>query len=70
MALSDILKSRLMVKLFLYASAIALFSWVFVASLFPVFILNFMQLGVQPLSVEMIPCRIAFFLPDLVFHKS
>ena len=69
MALSNISKSRGMMNLFLYASAIAL-SWAFVGSLLPAFILNLMQLGVRSLSVEMMPCGIAFFFSDLVFHRS
>ena len=55
-------------NLFPYASAIAL-SWAFVASLLPVFILNLMQFPVH-LSVEMMPCQIAFPFSDLVFHGS
>ena len=55
-------------NLFPYASAIALF-WTFVASLLPAFILNLMQFSVQ-LSVEIIPCWIAFLFSDFVFHRS
>ena len=55
-------------NLFPYASAIAL-SWLFVASLLPAFILNFMQFSMHP-SVEMMPCQIAFLFSDLVFHRS
>ena len=71
MALSNISKSRGMMnlQLFLYASAIAL-SWAGVVDLSPAFILNFMQLGVRSPSVEMMPCWIAFFFSDLVFHRS
>ena len=69
MALSNISKSRGMKNLFPDASAIAL-SWgrgaVFLS---PAFIFNFMQPSVQ-LSVEMMPCWIAFFFSDLVFHRS
>ena len=50
--LSNISKSRGMMNLFPYASAIAL-SRVFVGSLSPAFILNFMQLGVRSPLVEM-----------------
>ena len=56
-------------NLFPYVSAIAL-SQVFVVSLSPAFILNFMQLGVRSPSVEMMPCQMAFLFSDLVFHKS
>ena len=56
-------------KLLLYASAIAL-SFVGVVDLSPAFILNFMQLSVRSPSVEMIPCQIAFFFSDFVFHRS
>ena len=59
MALSNISKSRGMMNLFPYASAIAL-PWSFVASLLPAFILNVMQLGVRSPLVEMMPCLIAF----------
>ena len=55
-------------NLFPYASAIAL-SWPFVASLLPAFILDLMQFSVH-LSVEMMPCWIAFLFSDLVFHRS
>ena len=55
-------------NLFPYTSAIAL-SWVFVASLLTAFILNLMQFVVQP-PLEKIPCQIAFFFSDLVFHRS
>ena len=55
-------------NLFPYASAIAL-SWTLVASLLAAFILNLMQFVVQP-PLEKIPCRIAFFFSDLVFHRS
>ena len=55
-------------NLFPYASAIAL-SWAFVASLLPAFILNLMQFSMH-LSVEMMPCQIAFLFSDLVFHRS
>ena len=54
--------------LFPYGSAITL-SCVGVALLSAAFILNFMQLSVQP-SLEIMPCQIAFLLSDLVFHKS
>ena len=54
--------------MFPYASAIALSCW-FEAFLSPAFILNLMQLFVQP-PLEMIPCRIAFFFSDFVFHRS
>ena len=69
MALSNISKSRGMMNLFPYASAIAL-SWVGVGDLSPAFILNFLQLGERSPSVEMMPCLIAFFFSDLVFHRS
>ena len=69
MALSNISKSRGMMNLFPYASAIAL-SWRFVLSLLPAFILNFMQLGVRSPSVETMPYQIAFLFSDLVFHRS
>ena len=55
-------------NLFPYVLAIAL-SWAFPVDLSPAFILNLMQLGMQP-SVEMMPCRIAFLFSDLVFHRS
>ena len=55
-------------NLFLYASAIAL-SQAFPVDLPPAFILNLMQLFVQP-SVEMMPCRIAFLFSDFVYHRS
>ena len=51
-------------NLFLYASAIAL-SWAFVVPLLPAFILNLMQFSVH-LSVEIIPCQIAFLFSDFV----
>ena len=69
MALSNISKSRRMMNLFPYAFAIAL-SFVGVVDLSPAFILNFMQLGVQSPSVEMMPCLTAFLFSDLVFHRS
>ena len=69
MALSNISKSRGMMNLFPYVSAIAL-SWMGVVELSPAFILNFMQLGVRSPSAEMMPCQIAFFFSDLVFHRS
>ena len=69
MALSNISKSRGMMNLFPYVSAIALSWGRGVVDLSPAFILNFMQPGVQP-SVEMIPCRIALRFSDLVFHRS
>ena len=56
-------------NLFPYASEIAL-SFAGVVDLSPAFILNFMQLGVRSPSEEMIPCLIAFFFSDLVFHRS
>ena len=55
-------------NLFPYTSAIAL-SWAFEAFLSPAFILNLMQFFVH-LSLEIIPCRIAFLFSDLVFHRS
>ena len=55
-------------NLFPYASVIAL-SWTDVASLLPAFILNLMQFSVH-LSIEMMPCWIAFLFSDLVFHRS
>ena len=55
-------------NLFPYASAIIL-SCVTKADLSPAFILNLMQLGVQP-SVEMIPYLTAFFFSEAVFHRS
>ena len=55
-------------NLFPYASAITL-SWAFPADLSPAFTLNLMQFSVQ-LSVEIIPCQIAFLFSDLVFHRS
>ena len=55
-------------NLFLYASAIAL-SRATPAFLSPAFILNLMQLIVQPL-LEMMPCLIAFFFSEAVFHRS
>ena len=55
-------------NLFLYASAIAL-SWAFPADLLPAFILNLMQFSVQ-LSLEIIPCQIAFLFSDFVFYRS
>ena len=54
-------------NLFPYATAIAL-SWVFEVFLSPAFILNLMQS--MHLSVEMMPCQIAFLFSDLVFHRS
>ena len=54
-------------NLFLYASAIAL-SWAFVASLLSAFILNLMQFSIH-LSLEIIPCRIAFLFSDFVFQR-
>ena len=69
MARSNISKSRGMMNLFPYASAIAL-SWDGgLVDLSPAFILNFMQPSVQPL-VEMMPCWIALRFSDLVFHRS
>ena len=55
-------------NLFPYASAIAL-SWAFPADLSPAFILNLMQFSVH-LSLEIIPCQIAFLFSDFVFHRS
>ena len=55
-------------NLFLYVLAIAL-SCLFEVLLSPAFILNLMQFSVH-LSVEMMPCRIAFLFSDLVFHRS
>ena len=55
-------------NLFLYASAIAL-SWAFEGFLSPAFILNLMQFPMH-LSVEMMPCQIAFLFSDFVFHRS
>ena len=55
-------------NLFPYASAIAL-SYVFPGDLSLAFILNFMQFTVK-LSVEMMPCRIAFIFSEAVFHRS
>ena len=56
-------------NLYLYASAIALSCGGGLVDLSPAFILNFMQPNVRP-SVEMMPCRIALRLSDLVFHRS
>ena len=67
-ALSNISKSREMMNLFPYASAIVL-SCLFPAFLSPAFILILMQFSVQP-SLEMMPCWIAFLFSDLVFHRS
>ena len=69
MALSNISKSRGMMNLFLYVSAIALSWGGGVVDLSPAFILNFMLPSVQP-SLEMMPCQIAFLFSDLVFHRS
>ena len=55
-------------NLFLYTSAIAL-SWAFEVDLSPAFILSLMQVSVH-LSLEIIPCQIAFLFSDLVFHRS
>ena len=55
-------------NLFLYVLAIAL-SCLFEVDLSPAFILNLMQLFVQP-PLEMIPCLIAFLFSDFVFHRS
>ena len=55
-------------NLFPYASAIAL-SCVGAVLLSEVFILNLIQFSVQP-SLEMIPCVVAFFFTEAVFHKS
>ena len=55
-------------NLFPYASAIAL-SWAFPVDLLPAFILNLMQFSMH-LSVEMVPCQIAFLFSGLVFHRS
>ena len=66
--LSNISKSRGMMNLFPYASAIAL-SYVFPGDLSLAFILNFMQFSVQP-SIETIPCLTAFIFSDFVFHRS
>ena len=55
-------------NLFPYASAIAL-SFAGVALLSSAFILNFMQFTVKT-SAEMMPCLIAFFFPEAVFHGS
>ena len=55
-------------NLFPYTSAIAL-SWAFEVDLSPAFILNLMQFSMQP-SSEIIPCWIAFFFSDLVYHRS
>ena len=54
--------------LFPSASAIAL-SLLFAALLSPAFILNLIQFSVHP-SLEMMPCLIAFFFSEAVFHKS
>ena len=69
MALSNISKSRGMMNLFPYASAIGLSWGGRLVDLSPALILNFMQASVQP-SVEMMPCQIALCFSDLVFHKS
>ena len=69
MALSNISKSKGMMNLFSYASAIALSWGGGLVDVSPAFILNFMQPSVQP-SVEMIPCQIALWFSDLVFHRS
>ena len=53
-------------NLFPYVLAIAL-SWVALFDLSPAFILNLMQLFVQP-PLEMIPCQTAFLFSDFVFH--
>ena len=53
----------------MHISAIAL-SWAGVGLLSPAFILNFLQLGVRSPLVEVMPCLIAFFFSDLVFHRS
>ena len=55
-------------NLFPYVSAIAL-SCLFEASLSPAFILNLMQLFVQP-PLEMIPCLMPFLFSDFIFQKS
>ena len=55
-------------NLFPYVSAIAP-SRLFPVLLSEVFILNLMQFSVQ-LSLEMIPCLIAFPFSDYVFHRS
>ena len=55
-------------NLFPYASAIAL-SRAGVGLLSPEFILNLMQFIVH-WSVETIPCLIAFFFSEAVFHRS
>ena len=69
MALSNISKSRGMMKLFAYAFPIALF-FAGVVDVSLAFILNFMQLSVRSPSVEMMSCLITFFFSDLVFHRS
>ena len=55
-------------NLFPYVSAIAL-SQVTPAFLSLAFILNLMQFSVQP-PLEMMPCLIAFFFSEAVFHSS
>ena len=55
-------------NLFPYVSAIAL-SFLFAALLSAVFIFNLMQISVH-LSLDMMPCLIAFSFPDFVFHRA